>query len=113
MLSVVLAALMISPWNGGDFPSVTSAAATYRLTVMEKPGSTVTLRATHIADGWIAAFCDTRSCSPMRVVERIPRSGRMVVQFELIRETADAPHSSGAVIHSNTGMTVNVPPASR
>lgn len=108
-----LAALAISPWNGADLPTATQTAAKYRLAVSGKPGSTVTLKATKVAHGWIAAFCNDSVCSPTRVTEKIPASGIAVVQFELIRETDDAPHASGAVIVANDGRTVIVPRAMR
>lgn len=108
-----LAALTLTPWSGSDLPTATQAAAKYKLTISGAPGKTVRLSATGVEAGWIAAFCDTRVCSPTRVVETIPKSGRVVVQFELIRETDDAPHSSGAVIRSDDGHAIEVPRASR
>jgi hypothetical protein len=108
-----LAALSLTPWNGTDLPTATQAAAKYRLTISGRPGSTVRLKTTGVASGWIAAFCDNRVCSPTQASERIPKSGQVVVQFELIRETDDAPHASGAVIRANDGRTVVVPRATR
>ena len=114
MLSILaLAALAISPWSGHDLPTATQAAAKYRLQVSGAPGTTVELQATGVADGWIAAFCNDRVCSPTHVSETIPVSGRAVVQFELIRETDDAPHQSGATIRSSDGGRVTVPRATR
>jgi hypothetical protein len=114
MISVLaLAALTLTPWRGSDLPTATQAAAKYRLTLTGTPGKTVHLSVTGVADGWIAAFCDNRVCSPTRVTETIPKSGQVVVQFELIRETDDAPHASGAVIRSDDGHAVTVPSASR
>ena len=110
---LALAALTLAPWSGSDLPTATQAAAKYRLTIAGSPGKNVHLHATGVAKGWIAAFCDRRVCSPTQVNERIPKSGRVVVQFELIRETQDAPHSSGAVIHSDDGRALVVPRASR
>jgi hypothetical protein len=52
-------------------------------------------------------------CSPTKVSEVIPKSGSVVVQFELIRETEDAPHRSGAVITGSDGSRLVVPQASR
>jgi len=113
MLLVLLATIGISPWNGADLPTATQAAAKYRLTVSGKPGQTVRLTTSNVAPGWIAAFCDTRVCSPTRLTEVIPKSGSVVVQFELIRETQDAPHRSGALIVASDGSRVIVPAASR
>ncbi|HVA27533.1 MAG TPA: hypothetical protein VNF68_05100 [Candidatus Baltobacteraceae bacterium] len=110
---LAFAALMLTPWSGSDLPTASQAAAKYRLSISGTPGKIVSLRATGVASGWIAAFCDSRVCSPTQVNERIPKSGRAIVQFELIRETNDAPHSSGAVIRSDDGRTVVVPRASR
>ncbi len=113
MFPLVLATIGISPWSGGDLPTATEAAAKYRLTVSGKPGTTVHLSTSGVAQGWIAAFCDMRVCSPTKVSEVIPKSGSIVVQFELIRETEDAPHSSGAVITGSDGSRLVVPRASR
>lgn len=113
MLSLILATIGIQPWSGSDPPTATQAAAKYRLTVSGKPGSTVRLNTSEVAQGWIAAFCDMRVCSPTRVSEVIPQSGSVVVQFELIREADDAPHSSGAVITGSDGSRLVVPKASR
>jgi hypothetical protein len=113
MFAITLAAIMISPWNGAYLPTVTESAATYRLTLRGKPNSTIRLSASDIAPGWIAAFCDHRICSPMQVEERIPKSGELVIAFELIRETDDAPHRSGAVIKGSDRSYIRVPAAER
>ena len=113
MLILILAAIGITPWSGGDLPTTTQAAAKYRLTLSGTPGTTIHLNTSGLAQGWIAAFCDTRVCSPTKVSEVIPKSGSVVVQFELIRETDDAPHQSGAVITGSDGSRLVVPQASR
>ncbi len=110
----LLAALLsISPWIGHALPTSTAAAAKYRLTVSGKPGTRVHLTTSRVQPGWIAAFCDTRICSPTQVTETISSTGSTVVQFELIREENDAPHKSGAVIHGEGRATITVPAASR
>ncbi len=111
--TLALVSLAISPWNGKNLPTATQAAAKYRLSIAGKPGSTVRVTASGIADGWIAAFCNEHVCSPMQVSEKIPASGTVVLQFELIRETDNAPHASGAVIRTSDGRTVRVPNATR
>lgn len=113
MLALILATMGISPWSGAELPTSTQAAAQYRLTIAGRPGQRVTLSAGWVAPGWIAAFCDARNCSPTRTTQTIPKSGSLVVQFELMRETEDAPHRSGAVIASSDGSRVIVPSAVR
>jgi hypothetical protein len=113
MLALVLATIGLTPWTGSDLPTATEAAAKYRLTISGKPGSTVHLNTSGVAKGWIAAFCDMKICSPTQLTEIIPKSGSVVVQFELIRETDDAPHRSGAIISSSDGSRLIVPAASR
>ena len=113
MQILALVAMALSPWVGSDLPTATQAAARYRLTVTGKPGQSVHLRATGVASGWIAAFCDMKVCSPSQVTEKMPKSGQVVVQFELIRETDDAAHRSGATIVADDGRRIVVPPASR
>ena len=113
MLVLALSALVLSPWNGSDLPTTTQSAAKYRLTVSGKPGHIVHLHTEHVATGWIAAFCDDKVCMPSQAAESIPKSGSVVLQFELIRETDDAPHRSGATIVADNGHSVVVPPASR
>lgn len=113
MLAPLLATMGLLPWTGTDLPTATQAAAKYRLTISGKPGATVHLNTSGVAKGWIAAFCDTRVCSPTQLTEIIPKSGSVVVQFELIREIDDAPHKSGAIISSSDGSRLVVPQASR
>ncbi len=113
MLAPLLATMGLLPWTGTDLPTATQAAAKYRLTISGKPGATVHLNTSGVAKGWIAAFCDTRVCSPTQLTETIPKSGSVVVQFELIREIDDAPHKSGAIISSSDGSRLVVPQASR
>lgn len=105
--------LSIEPWTGSDFQVTTAAAAKYRLKVAGKPNAAVHLRALGVAHGWLAAFCTPRLCSPQRIDVELPRSGRIVVQFELIRESDNAPRQSGAIVADNTGASVIVPAASR
>lgn len=112
MFVLALTTLLVAPWHGKDLPTASYAAAKYRLTVRDVPGSTVQLRATHVAPGWIAAFCDTRVCSPGHVAETIPASGSVMLQFELIREEDRAPHSSGATIVPDRGAAVVIEPLS-
>ncbi len=106
--------LVVSPWTGGNFStSVSSAASKSRLTVTGKPGSQLLLRAKGVANGWIPAFCTANVCAPMQVSLRLPKSGVAVFQFELIRESQNAPSKSGATIVSNDGATAVVPAAAR
>jgi hypothetical protein len=105
--------LTIEPWTGSDFQVTSSGAAKYRLKVSGKPNATVNLRALHVAQGWLAAFCTPKLCSPQRVDVQLPRSGEAIFQFELIREAENAPKESGATIADNSGAFVKVPPAYR
>ena len=109
MLAFALTTLLLSPWKGADLPTATKSAAKYQLTIKDAPGAAVHLRATHVADGWIAAFCDNRVCSPGELHETMPASGKVVVQFELIREEDSAARRSTAVIESDAGASVKVP----
>lgn len=105
--------LTIQPWTGRDLTATTNAAAKYRLIVQGKPKTRVSLRATGVASGWLAAFCLPNLCSPERVNVSLDSSGQAVIQFELIREADDAPKSSGAKIVDADGAFVRVPAASR
>lgn len=110
MMLLALTTLLLTPWKGADLPSAGSAvAAKYQLTIKDAPGATVHLRATRVAGGWIAAFCDNRVCSPGQVHETLPASGTMMLQFELIREDEKSVKSSGAFIESDNGAKVTVP----
>lgn len=113
MTFLLALALTVDPWHGTDLPTATQAAAKYRLTLSGKPKEAVHLTATQVAPGWIAAFCDSRVCSPGQVTTIIPASGKLYLQFELIRETEDATHKSGARIESENGPAVTVPAATR
>lgn len=105
--------LSIAPWTGSDFQITTDAAAKYRLEVTGKPSTTVRLRALGVAQGWLAAFCTPRLCSPGRIDVALPGSGDAVFQFELIRESQSAAKASGATIAVDGGVAVSVPAAYR
>ncbi len=109
MLAFALTTLLLSPWKGADLPTATKSAVKYQLTIEDTPGTAVHLWATNVAGGWIAAFCDSRVCSPAQLHETMPSSGKVVLQFELIREEDSAPRSTGAVIRSDAGPSVKVP----
>ena len=100
--------LLLSPWKGADLPTTTSTAVKYRLTVKDVPGADVHLRATGIAEGWIAAFCNNKICSPNQIHQTIPASGSAMLQFELIREDDKASKTSGATIESDGGASIVV-----
>lgn len=115
MLAAALAApvqLAIAPWSAPRLPTVTQAAATLKLTVAGRPGTSVRLRVSGVARGWLAAFCTSRFCSPERVDVTLPPSGRASYAFELIRQEPDAPKRSGARIVGDDGSAVEVAPVS-
>jgi hypothetical protein len=105
--------LSIEPWTGTDLQVTTGAAAKYRLDISGKPNASIHLRALGVAQGWLAAFCTPRLCSPQRIDVELPRSGQAVVQFELIRESDNAPRRSGATVTDDNGASVTVPFAYR
>jgi hypothetical protein len=101
--------LSIQPWTGNDFQVTSDTAAKYRLEVTGRPNAEFRLRAADVASGWLAAFCTPRLCSPQRVDVKLPASGDAVFQFELIRESDNAPKRSGATITDDDGASVTVP----
>lgn len=105
--------LSIQPWTGTDLQTTTSDAAKYRLLVSGRPEQTVRLKASQVAQGWLAAFCTPKLCAPQHVSVKLPRSGQAFLQFELIRESDAAPKQSGATIVSDSGASVAVPAAFR
>ncbi|MBV8345695.1 MAG: hypothetical protein JO190_12000 [Candidatus Eremiobacteraeota bacterium] len=105
--------LSIQPWTGTDLQTTTAEAAKYRLEVTGPPNATIRLQASNVATGWLAAFCTPKLCSPQRLDAQLPRSGQIVLQFELIRESQDAPKHSGATITGGDGASVTVPAAYR
>ena len=105
--------LSILPWTGNDFQTTSTDAAKYRLEVTGPPNATVRLQTSGVADGWLAAFCTPKICSPQRIDFDLPRSGRVTIQFELIREADSAPHQSAATITGGDGASVTVPSAHR
>jgi hypothetical protein len=105
--------LSIQPWTGTDLQTTTSDAAKYRLEVTGPPNATIRLQAIDVAAGWLAAFCTPKLCSPQRIDTQLPRSGQTVLQFELIRESDNAPKRSGATITGADGASVTVPAAFR
>ena len=105
--------LSVQPWTGSELQTSSAAAAKYRLKVTGTPDSVVHLQASGVANGWLAAFCTPKLCSPQRIEVAIPSSGESVLQFELIRESDTAPKRSGATISENGGASVSVPAAYR
>lgn len=105
--------LAITPWTGTDLQATTEHAAKYRLDVSGKPSTPLRLRASGVAPGWLAAFCTPKYCAPERVIVDLPKSGRAVFQFELIRESDTASKQSGATIVAGDGSFVTVPAAFR
>ena len=105
--------LSIKPWTGSDLQVTTGAAAKYRLEIAGKPNASLRLRAVGVAQGWLAAFCTPKLCSPQHIEMQLPASGSAVVQFELIRESNDSPKRSGATITDDDGASVSVPSAYR
>jgi hypothetical protein len=112
-LALAPAQLSIQPWTGNDFQNTASTAAKYRLRVSGRPNTTLRLHAEGVARGWLAAFCTPKLCSPQQVEVQIPQSGDTVFQFELIRESDNAPNRSGATIVGSDGASVSVPAAFR
>ncbi|HVA28481.1 MAG TPA: hypothetical protein VNF68_09895 [Candidatus Baltobacteraceae bacterium] len=105
--------LVVGPWTGKDLAATATSAARYRLMVTGKPNAVLHLRASQVAQGWLAAFCTPNVCSPTQVVVNLSPSGRAVIQFELIREGQDAAGRSGARITGSDGSFVDVPVATR
>jgi hypothetical protein len=105
--------LSIQPWTGADLQTTTTDAAKYRLLVTGRPDATVHLKASQVAQGWLAAFCTHQFCAPQHVNLKLPHSGQAFLQFELIRESDAAPKQSGATIVSDNGASVTVPAAFR
>lgn len=83
--------VFLAPWTGADLPGSVASTIKYRLVVSGKADSTVKLRATDIAKGWIASFCSDRLCSPMQLALRLPESGVKIVEFQLIQSQKRAP----------------------
>jgi hypothetical protein len=105
--------LSIEPWTGSDLQVTTADAAKYRLVISGPPKATIHLHASQVAQGWFAAFCTPRLCAPQRLDITLPDSGQTYLQFELIRESTDAPQQSGATIVGDGGAFVIVPTAFR
>jgi hypothetical protein len=105
--------LEIQPWNGKDFVSSARSAAKFRLIVTGKPNARLHLKATAVADGWLGAFCTPKVCAPEEVDVNLPKSGRAIYQFELIKEVGTAPARSSARIVGDDGSSVDVPAATR
>ncbi len=102
--------LSVESWTGKNLATTTSAAVKFKLTVTGKPNTSLRLEATHVASGWLGAFCTPKVCAPERVDVTLPASGQAVFSFELIREADNAPHASGAVI-TGGDASVTVPAA--
>jgi hypothetical protein len=102
--------LSIAPWTGSNYQTASTQAVTYRLKVEGAPNATLRLRAVGVANGWLAAFCTRKLCSPQHADVTLPSSGSAVLQFELVRESDDAAARSGATITDGAGASVTVSP---
>ncbi|MBV9149313.1 MAG: redoxin domain-containing protein [Candidatus Eremiobacteraeota bacterium] len=91
----------LAPWTGADLPGSLASTIKYRLVVSGKADSTVRLRATNIAKGWIASFCSDRLCSPMQLALRLPQSGVKIVEFQLIHNEKRAPKHTKFRVQAN------------
>ena len=107
---LAIATLALAPWTGPDLKASATAQAKYRLTISAPANSSVRLHAENVSTGWIAAFCNGRVCSPNQVTQAIPASGKVEIQFELIREEDNAPRTSGATIKTDDGASLVVKP---
>src|SRR5580700_6301754 len=105
---LAIAALALAPWTGPDLKASATAQAKYKLTISAPANSSIHLHAENVAKGWIAAFCNGRVCSPNQVTQDIPATGKIAIQFELIREEDDAPKTSGATIKTDDGASLIV-----
>ena len=83
--------ISLAPWTGADLPGSIASTVKYRLVVSGKADSTVQLRATNIAKGWLASFCSDRLCSPMQLSLHLPESGVKIVELQLIQNRKRAP----------------------
>ncbi len=103
--------LAIAPWTGAAPRTATATAAKYRLTVTGAPHAALTLKATHLARGWLGAFCTPLVCAPASVDVTLPASGKALYTFELIREEDSAPRTSAAQVVSSDGAVLSIPAA--
>jgi len=71
----------------------------YRLRIHAQPGTQVALRSSSV-QGWVESFCTARVCAPGHVVEVIPASGTAVMNFDVYRIDARAPHRARVTIAS-------------
>ena len=107
---IALVTLALAPWTGPDPKAAGEAQIKYKLTISAPANSTVHLRADKVSAGWIAAFCNNRVCAPGQVTQAVPASGKVELQFELIREEDNAAKTSGATIISDDGVTIVAKP---
>jgi len=107
---LAMVTLALAPWTGADPKAAAQAQIKYKLTISAPPNSNVHLRADKVAAGWIAAFCNNRVCSPNQVTQIVPASGKVELQFDLIREEDNASKTSGATIISDDGATIVAKP---
>lgn len=112
MIAVLALVVSIAPWTGKDLPAAATDGTKYRLTLRGAPNTAAHLHADGVARGWIAAFCDGRVCSPGKIDVTLPASGRVTLQFDLIREEETAGAASGAVIYGGNAP-VRVKPVAR
>ena len=85
MIHLALVTLLLAPWKGPSLPTVSAAAAKYRLTVRGTAHQRVPLAASGLPAGWVAAFCTQRFCSPYFYTLQLDERGGAAVELQLIR----------------------------
>lgn len=96
MFAAALAVFQLVPWTGA--PVASPYENQFRLTVIGPASTTVHLEARRVTPGWIATFCTAKICSPRKVDVVVPRSGRAIVRFDLIRTNDAASKRAVAVV---------------
>ena len=112
-----LVTLALSPWTGPSLPTASPAAVKYRLAVHGRPHENVRLRATGLAQGWIATFCTARFCSPQHSSLDLDGSGNGAVEFAVIRIDDAAPAHTRVTVSASNGesksLAIGAPQAGR
>lgn len=98
----------LAPWTGADLPGSIASTVKYRLVVASHPGSTVNLKATGLAKGWIASFCTDKICAPMQRAVTLPDSGVKIIEFQLIPSDPKAPKHTSAKVEATAAGGVNI-----
>lgn len=111
MIVLALISVLLTPWKGTSLPTAptsTEYSAAYAMHIHGAAHQHVVFDATHVASGWVAAFCTRRLCSPFHSVVELNSQGSALLEFSLIRTDPNAARHTHVVIRSGSRVVATL-----